>query len=96
LVVNSQHDPELHELHEEKKELEKKAEKLYRDAKNNWASFATVHLETSPIYGLILRSTKENDERDLRANNKDVKVLKIMKVFHYIYLYFIIIFKILF
>lgn len=80
LVINPQHDPELQELRTEQLALEAKADKLVRDCRNGWASFATVNLETSPQHGLIFRSTSGDDERQLRANNSSVRIISIKKV----------------
>ena len=80
LVINPQHDPELQELRTEQLELEAKADKLVKNCRNGWASFADVKLEISPQHGMIFRSTSGDDERQLRTNNSSVRVLSIKKV----------------
>jgi DNA mismatch repair ATPase MutS len=80
LVINPQHDPELQELRSEQLSLEAKADKLLKECRNDWASFADVKLETSPQHGLIFRSTSGDDERQLRASNSSVRVIAIKKV----------------
>jgi hypothetical protein len=80
LVINPKHDPELEELHSEKKELEVQADKLLRDARNSWASFADVKLEPSQQHGFVFRTTRSDDERQLRANNSSVRIISILKV----------------
>lgn len=80
LIINPQHNEELQELRKEQLDLEAQGEKLCRDAKNTWANFASIMLEVSPQYGLIFRSTNGDDERQLRANNSNVRVLSIKKV----------------
>ena len=79
LVVNPMHDPELNELHEEQVELENKANKLLQDAQHGWASFCDIKLEKDPAHGFIFRTTKSDDERQLRANNSEVRVISIPK-----------------
>jgi hypothetical protein len=69
LVINPQHDPELQELRTEQLELQSKADKLVKNCRNGWASFADVKLEISPQHGMIFRSTSGDDERQLRTNN---------------------------
>ena len=80
LVVNAEHDSELQEIKEEIEELAAQAEGVLRDAKSNWAAFADVKLETDSQHGYILRTTKSDDERQLRANNSKVQILSIQKV----------------
>jgi hypothetical protein len=80
LVVNSQHDQSLQVLNDERKNLENEAEALLDEAKNDWASFADVKLEQSPISGLVFRTTKGDDERTLRANNPEVHIVSLKKV----------------
>lgn len=80
LEVNAVHDTVLMELREEKEQLEEQAERLLRQAKDSWASFADVKVEKHPQHGIIFRTTKGDDERELRARNKDVKILSILKV----------------
>jgi DNA mismatch repair protein MSH2 len=77
--INPKHDPELQELAEEQKGLEIRAEKVLNDAKASYASFAEVRLERSSQYGFNLRTTKGDDEKQLRANNSSVRILSILK-----------------
>jgi DNA mismatch repair protein MSH2 len=79
LEVSAVHDETLMELREEKKALEAKANKVFAKARDDWASFADIRLELSPQHGYIMRSTKGEDERQLRANNKSVRILSILK-----------------
>lgn len=80
LQVRPLHDSDLLELHEERKELGVKAEKLLQRARNNWASFTDVKLENNNVHGLVFRTAHGDDERQLRANNSDVRILSILKV----------------
>jgi DNA mismatch repair ATPase MutS len=82
LVINAKHDPALKEIRDEMDDIEKQAEDLLDDARSSWASFADVKLETNGQYGFFFRSTKGDDEKQLRANNKRVKILAIQKVIH--------------
>lgn len=77
--VNAKHDSELRELASEQTTLEAQAERLLHEAKSSYASFAEVKLESDPRYGFILRTTRGDDERQLRDNNKAVKVLALLK-----------------
>ena len=80
LLINAKHDPQLYELSEDIDVCHKDAEKILLQARNNWASFADVKLEEDTQHGLILRTTKGDDERQLRANNSHVCILSIQKV----------------
>jgi DNA mismatch repair protein MSH2 len=80
LVINPKHDPELQELHEEQVSLEAQADKLVREARNGWASFANIQLEMTPQHGFVFRTPKGDDERQLRANNSSVRIIAIKKV----------------
>ena len=79
LVVNAELNEELRELHQEKGSVQAQAEEILEDARCNWASFADVKLEKSNVHAFFLRSAKGDDERQLRANNKAVKILSIQK-----------------
>lgn len=79
LVVRPHHDETLLELHEEQEELERQAEKLLQAARNSWGSFTDIKLEKSPVWGLIFRTPRADDERSLRANKSDVRILQIQK-----------------
>jgi DNA mismatch repair protein MSH2 len=77
--INPIHDSELQSLAEEQSRLEECAEKILNDAKSGFASFAEVRLERSSQYGFNLRTTKGDDEKQLRNNNSSVKILSILK-----------------
>lgn len=77
--VNAQHDEELQELAVEQKGLEQRAEKIWNDARMSYASFAEVKLEKNNQHGFILRTTRGEDERQLREKNAQVKILSILK-----------------
>lgn len=79
LMVSPLHDPNLQELREEQDDLEKQANQLYHHAKDNWASFADLKLEKNVQHGMIFRTTKSDDERQLRQNNKDITILSLQK-----------------
>lgn len=49
------------------------------DARSGWASFADVKLERNGHQGIVFRTTRADDERQLRANNKSVQILSIQK-----------------
>lgn len=78
--INPQHDPELLELRQERDDLEARADKLLAQARSGWAACADVRLEHSTQHGLIFRSTKGDDERQLRASNSSVRILSLLKV----------------
>jgi hypothetical protein len=80
LEVNPKHDPELADLRAESDALEDEIERLLQEARTSWASFAEVRIERNGHQGVVFRSTKADDERQLRANNKAVQVLSIQKV----------------
>ena len=80
LEVNSKHDPELSELRDETENMEIEIENLLDDARSNWASFTDVKIERNGHQGIVFRTTKADDERQLRSNNKQVQVLSIQKV----------------
>ena len=74
------HDDELRELHDEQTDLVNQAEKLVKEAKNGFASFATVALDISQKDGLSFRTTRGDDERELREKNGKVRIISILKV----------------
>ena len=80
LVVKPDHDDELRELHDEQTDLVNQAEKLVKEAKNGFASFATVALDISQKDGLSFRTTRGDDERELREKNGKVRIISILKV----------------
>ena len=77
--ISPKHDPELAELSKEKDEMQSKAERILHEARNNWASFADVKLESSNVHAFFLRATKADDERQIRANKSSVRILSIQK-----------------
>ena len=77
--VNPMHDPDLQALQEEQTGLELRAEKILQEAKTTYASFAEVRLEKSNQHGLFLRTTKGEDERQLRQKNSSLRILSILK-----------------
>lgn len=79
LKVNAVHDSELQEIETEKAGLLQRADRVLSEARNGWASFADVKLEQNPMHGFILRTTRADDERQLRANNSAVRVISILK-----------------
>lgn len=79
LRINAQHDPDLLELATEQEVLLQRAEKVLSDCRNTWGSFTDVKLERSPQHGFILRATRGDDERTLRANYSSVRILSILK-----------------
>jgi hypothetical protein len=74
------HDEGLMELHNERVSLEKEANKLQDQANSSWGSFTDVKLEHNSQNGFIFRTTKGDDERDLRAKNPKIQVISILKV----------------
>ena len=52
---------------------------------SGYASFANVNLEISSQHGFVLRTTKGDDERELRANNSKVRIISILKVLNLSY-----------
>jgi DNA mismatch repair protein MSH2 len=79
LVVNSNHNPKLRELHEEKQSLVRDAQQELSKAQHGYASFADVKLESNNQYAYFMRTTKGDDERQLRANSSKVRVLSLQK-----------------
>ena len=79
LKVNAMHDTALEELEEERKGLIGRAERILQEARTSWGSFADVKLEQNSVHGFILRTTRGDDERQLRANCASVRILSILK-----------------
>ena len=79
LVVNPLHDEDLQELHKEQRGLQAEADRLLRDARNNWASFTDAKLEVNAKDGFVFRTTRAEDERQLRENNRSVRIVSILK-----------------
>jgi DNA mismatch repair protein MSH2 len=79
LRVNAVHDSELQEIEAEQAGLTTRAERVLQEARSSWASFADVKLEQNPMHGFILRTTRGDDERQLRANCSSVRVISILK-----------------
>lgn len=77
--INAVHDVELQALVEEQNGLEQRADKVLQDARSSYASFAEVKLEKSSQHGLFLRTTKGDDERQLRQQNSSIRILSILK-----------------
>ena len=84
-LVNPAHDSDLAELSKEREELSERAQRLYQDISGGLASFAEVKLEVNNTQGFYFRTTKAEDERELRAradrsNGKyQVQVLALLK-----------------
>lgn len=79
VVVNPAYSPELEDLRNTQVELEEKAERLVKEANRSWASFTEAKLELCPKNGFVFRTTKGDDERQLRANNSSVRIISILK-----------------
>lgn len=79
LLISPKHDTSLSDLSEERQANLTQAERILSDARNNWASFCDVKLESSSVHSFFLRATKADDERQLRANKSSVKILSIQK-----------------
>lgn len=79
LVVKPDLNEALQELREEKDQIGKSANRILHEANTGWASFTDVKLESGPVHALYLRTTKGEDERQLRENKKSVKILSIPK-----------------
>lgn len=77
--INPKHDPELEELRNEEAQLTKKIEKIWMNVKNTWGNFTDIKLESSSQHVFIMRTTKGDDERGLRAASKSVRILSILK-----------------
>ena len=78
--VSPRHDPGLMELHEERQGIEQDARRLQQQANATWGSFTDVKLEHNSQHGFVFRTTKGDDERDLRANNPSVQIISLLKV----------------
>lgn len=82
LLVNAKHDPELQEIKDEQDEVDAKVDTLLRKVRDGWCSGIDVKLEDSTLHrGLVFRSTRADDEKQIRANNSSARVLSILKVF---------------
>ena len=79
LKVSAVHDPDLLEIETEQSGLLLRAERVLQEARSGFASFADVKLEQNPMHGFILRTTRGDDERQLRANCASVRVISILK-----------------
>jgi hypothetical protein len=90
LEVNPMHDPELAELRAESDSLEAEVARLHEDARSGWAAFADVKLERNGHQGVVFRTTRPDDERQLRAKNSSVQIVSILKVPMLIACYFIL------
>lgn len=80
VVISAKHDPELSELEDERISIENSAKKLQDQANSSWGSFTDVKLEHNQQWGFIFRTTKGDDEREIRANNPKVRILSLQKV----------------
>jgi DNA mismatch repair ATPase MutS len=79
LKVNAVHDSDLKELETEQEGLLSRAERVLQEARSSWANFADVKLEQNTMHGFILRTTRGDDERTLRANYPSVRIISILK-----------------
>jgi DNA mismatch repair protein MSH2 len=77
--ISAQHDKDLEDIATQQADLTKKAKAILSAAQRGWADFCDVKLEGNNATSFFLRSTKGDDERQLRANNKHVKILSIQK-----------------
>lgn len=80
LVISPQHDEELSDLREQSVQLENEAKQIYQEAINTWASFDDVKLEQNNQHSFYLRTTKCDDERQLRQNNPRIQIIGLLKV----------------
>jgi hypothetical protein len=80
VVISAKHDPELAELDEERCDIEAAAKKLQDQANQSWGSFTDIKLEFNSQWGFIFRTTKGDDEREIRKNNPKVQILSLQKV----------------
>lgn len=67
LRVNASHDEQLLEIADELADVEAAAQRLFEEARGSWASFTDVKLETDSPHGIIMRTTRGDDERQLRC-----------------------------
>lgn len=80
LVVAAKHDPQLLELSTDMKALEREARGLRDNAGSTWGSFTEIKLESSSQQGFYLRTTRGDDERQLRQSSGKVEILSLQKV----------------
>ena len=80
LVISATHDSSLQDIAEERITIENDARALVAQANSSWASFTDVKLESSAQYGFYFRTTRGDDERQMRANNPKVQILSLQKV----------------
>lgn len=80
LVISATHDSSLQDIAEERLSVENDARALMAKANSSWASFTDVKLESSPQHGFYFRTTKGDDERQMRTNNPKVQILSLQKV----------------
>jgi hypothetical protein len=80
VVISAKHDAELAELNEERCDIEAAAKKLQDQANQSWGSFTDIKLEFNSQWGFIFRTTKGDDEREIRKNNPKVQILSLQKV----------------
>lgn len=79
-VIDAKHDPALGDLRDEMESTLESIEKIIRTANNTWWSgCGEIKIDKSPQFGYIMRTTKGEDERGLRAANKNVRILQILK-----------------
>mgnify|MGYP003385209141 CR=1 FL=1 len=79
-VINAKHDPALADLRDQMESTVDEIERIIRTANNTWWSgCGEIKIDKSPQFGYILRTTKGEDERGLRAANKGVRILQILK-----------------
>ena len=78
-MINSAHSPELQELRDEADALDDEAHDLHQHGRRTWASFTDMKMERNPQHGYIFRTTKPDDERQLRSNCKEVIILSLLK-----------------
>ena len=77
--ISPAHDPNLKEIEDELGEISKQADRLLHSARNGWASACDVKLEETPQHGWIFRSTRADNERELRNSNSSVRIISILK-----------------
>ena len=80
VVISAKHDAQLAELDEERCDIESAAKKLQEQANQSWGSFTDIKLEFNSQWGFIFRTTKGDDEREIRKNNPKVQILSLQKV----------------
>ncbi len=62
-----------------KQGLGQRAERILSEARSSWGSFTDIKLELNSTHGYILRTPRADDERQLRTNNSNVRVISILK-----------------